>query len=95
MATPNESATAAAAKLGAEQSTELEPIVIKMGKKSRRQVRKLRRGKPGRLMNRLEETLDHLRANGALDAQTQPVVIVVREKPKRKGRRIAKAWGLG
>ena len=93
MATTTESSAAPKAK---EQSAELEPIVVKMGKKSRKQVRKLRRGKPGRLMDRLEETLEHLRAQGSLDAATQPVVIVVRERPKkRKGRRFAKAWGLG
>jgi hypothetical protein len=72
-----------------------EPIVIDLGKKNRRQVRKLRRGKPGRLMDRVEDALAHLRESGAMAADTQPVVIVIRQRPKRRGGRIAKAWGLG
>jgi hypothetical protein len=66
-----------------------------LGKKNRRQVRKLRRGKPGRLMNRVEEALEHLRENGALAADTQPVIIVVRQRAKRRRNRIARMWGLG
>lgn len=72
-----------------------EAIVIDLGKKTRRQVRKLRRGKPGRLMNRVEEALEHLRENGAVAADTQPIVIVVRQRAKRRRNRMARMWGLG
>lgn len=72
-----------------------EPIVISMGKKTRRQIRKLRNGKPGRLMNRVEEAIERLRDDGSLEQDAQPVVIVVRQRAKRKGRRAAKFWGLG
>ena len=37
-----------------------EPIIISMGKKTRKQVRKLTKGKPGRLMERVEEAIDRL-----------------------------------
>lgn len=95
MATTTEPAVAHAAKSDTAKSAPAEPIVIKLGKKNRKQVRKLRRGKPGRLLDRVEDAIAHLRENGDMAAQTQPVVIVIRERPKRRGRRIAKVWGLG
>lgn len=78
-----------------EDEVSVEPIVIDMGKKKKKDVRKLRRGKPGKLMRRLEDTLSHLRENGALAKDAQPVVIVLRKKAKRKGKRLGKMWGLG
>lgn len=78
-----------------EEETSREPIVLDLGKKNRKQVRKLKRGKPGRLMDRVEEAIEHLRESGAMSESAQPVVIVVRQKPKRRGGRITKAWGLG
>lgn len=83
------------AKQDSAKSAPVEPIVINMGKKNRKQVRKLRRGKPGRLLDRVEEAIDQLRASGEMAAGTQPVVIVIRERPRNPGRRMAKAWGLG
>lgn len=95
MVTDRRTATAPAASAPVEE-TGPEPIVIDLGKKNRKQVRKLRRGKPGRLMDRVEDALDHLRQSGAMAAEAQPVVIVIRQRPKkRRGGRIAKAWGLG
>ena len=35
----------------------------------------LRKGKPGRLLDRVEETVEHLRENGALAANAQPIVV--------------------
>ena len=72
-----------------------EPIIVDMGKKSRKQVRKLRKGKPGKLMDRVEETVEHLRESGAIDASAQTVVIVVKERTRRRGKRFTKMWGLG
>jgi hypothetical protein len=78
-----------------EAAAPKEPIIIDLGKKNRKQVRKLRKGKPGRLMNRVEETLEHLRENGAVEGNAQAVVIVVKERPKNRGGRATKMWGLG
>ena len=72
-----------------------EPIVIEMGKKNRKQVRKLKNGKPGRLMNRVEEAIERLREDGSMEPGAQPVVIVIRQRKKRKGGRFTKMWGLG
>lgn len=72
-----------------------EAIIVDLGKRTRKQVRKLRKGKPGRLMNRLEETMEHLRESGALAANVQPIVVIVKERTRRGGKGIAKMWGLG
>jgi hypothetical protein len=66
-----------------------------MGKKTRRQIRKLRKGKPGRLLDRVEDTIQHLRENGALADDAQPIVIVVKERRRNRGKRLSKFWGLG
>jgi hypothetical protein len=71
------------------------PVILDMGKNSRKSVRRLKKGKPGRLMNRVEEALEHLRENGALAADARPIIIIVREKDKKKKLSgIAKMCGL-
>ena len=71
------------------------PIIIDLGKKSRKQIRKLRKGKPGRLLETIEEAIAHLRETETLAPDVQPIVVVVKERARRPGNRIAKAWGLG
>lgn len=95
MANNLEAPVANPSKSDTAKSTAIEPIIINLGKKNRRQVRKLRRGKPGRLLDRVQEAIEQLRATGDMAAGTKPVVIVIRERAKNRGRRMAKAWGLG
>ncbi len=88
--------SAKATKKDAGSAASPEPIVIDLGKKSRKQVRKLRKGEAGRLMDRVEEAIEHLRDNNAVAASAQPIVIVIKEKQKRRrGKRLLKPWGLG
>jgi Family of unknown function (DUF6200) len=70
-----------------------EPIIIDMGKKKRRQVRKLRKGKEGSLMDRVRDALEEAIAAKAIPANAQPVIVVVKEKKKKN--KIGKVWGLG
>jgi hypothetical protein len=74
-----------------------EPVIIDLGKKNRKQVRKLRKGKPGRLLNRIEETIEQLRGGEGLGENVKPIIIIVRERTRKSksGRRVAKMWGLG
>ncbi len=60
------------------------PIIIDLGKHKRRRIRKLRRGKPGRLLDDVQGCLEELKTNETIDESAQPVVIVVREKRKRR-----------
>lgn len=71
------------------------PIIIDLGKKNRKQVRKMAKGKPGRLMDSVEEVIANLRENGTMAADAQPLVIVIRKRSKRPGGRMTKAFGLG
>lgn len=62
-------------------------VVLDFGKKKRRDIKRLRKGR-GRLMARLNETLGGLKEDGTIDAASQPIVVVVRQRPRRKGFRL-------
>jgi Family of unknown function (DUF6200) len=57
------------------------PIVIDLGKRRRKQIKQLREGR-GKLMDDVGGVIEELRKAGAIGESAQPVVIVVREKPK-------------
>jgi hypothetical protein len=61
-----------------------EPIVLDLGKKKRKAIRRLRKGK-GRLMEQILDTHAQLSSSGVCEPSAQPVVVVVRQKPKRRG----------
>lgn len=54
--------------------------VLDLGEHSRRRVRRLRRGE-GRLMEKVEDAVEALIEDGALSADAQTVVVVVRQEP--------------
>jgi soluble cytochrome b562 len=55
------------------------PIVLDFGSKSRKQIRRLRKGR-GKLINRIDRVLEDLRNNGNLSATAQPIIVVVKER---------------
>lgn len=55
------------------------PIVVDIGKKARKQIKRLRQGK-GKLLQQVNGAIQELRAGGTITATAQPVIIVVREK---------------
>jgi Family of unknown function (DUF6200) len=59
------------------------PVVVDLGTKKRKQIKKLRKG-AGPLMDDLQELLERLRAAGHLAAGATPVVMVVKQKPRRR-----------
>lgn len=66
---------------------EISPIVIDLGKASRRRIKRLKRGR-GRLTEEVAETLQQLEASVATQEQERvlvPIVVVYRRK--RKGGR--------
>ena len=69
-----------------EHSTETSavnaPIIIDFGTQKRKHVKRLRKGKPGKLLDDVQECLEELQVNGAIDSSAQPVVIIVKEKKK-------------
>lgn len=58
------------------------PVVVDMGKKPRKQIRQLREGR-GKLLLEVNDILDELRTAGSISSLAQPVVIVVRQRPKK------------
>jgi hypothetical protein len=75
--TPAKPATRAAAPQGAI-------TVVDLGRRSKKQIKRLRKGE-GRLLNRVEETIDQLKAENEIDAKSEVVVVVVKQKDKKKG----------
>jgi hypothetical protein len=59
-------------------------VVVDIGKKSKKAIKQLRRGE-GKLLPRVEEVTDEIRAGLAPGESMPTVVIVVKEKPKRLG----------
>ena len=59
------------------------PLVVDLGRKTRKQIKKLRKG-TGPLMDDLHELLEKLRSSGWLAAGATPVVMVVKQKPRRR-----------
>lgn len=61
------------------------PIVVDLGKASRKRIRQVREG-TGKLMDEVNTLLEEMRASGTIGASAQPVLIVVRQKPRKKSR---------
>jgi hypothetical protein len=59
------------------------PVVVDLGSKKRKQIKKLRKG-TGPLMDDVQELIEKLRAAGHLAAGATPVVMVVKQKPRRR-----------
>jgi hypothetical protein len=59
------------------------PVVIDMGKKSRKQIKQLREGR-GKLLLEVNDVLAELRTAGSITAGAQPVIIVVRQRPRNR-----------
>ncbi len=59
-------------------------VIVDMGKRKRKQVKQLRRGR-GKLMDRIEETMEQLQADGEIESGSPVVVVIVREKRKKAG----------
>jgi hypothetical protein len=60
------------------------PIVVDLGKQSRKRIKQLRQG-TGKLMVELNEVLDELRTAGKVAPNAQPIYVVLKQKPKRRG----------
>lgn len=68
------------------ESSEPNLLVVDIGKKQKRKrIKGLRKGR-GRLFERVRGVVADLREEGAIDANSTPVVIVVREKSRQFGR---------
>lgn len=69
------------ANVGVEGTGAGAPIVIDLGKKSYKAVKKLRKGK-GKLLLSVQECIEELKNTGQISAAAQPVIVVVRESQR-------------
>jgi len=68
---------------------ELSPIILDVGKRKRRAIKDLERGR-GRIMDEVEQTLAEVRqrlGSAAEGKELVPLVMIYRRKPKRRRRR--------
>jgi hypothetical protein len=63
------------------------PLVIDLGKHKRKRIRDLRRGRAGRLLDEVQACIEDLKAEKKVSESAQPIIIVVREKRKKR------SWG--
>ena len=61
------------------------PIVVDLGKHRRKTIRQLRRGE-GPLMDDVRGCVEELRSAGTIAATAQPVVIIVRQRRRKRSR---------
>jgi len=58
------------------------PIILDIGRKNRKQVKQLRQGK-GKLLQEVNNCIEELKTSGNITASAQPVIVIVRERPRR------------
>ena len=59
------------------------PIIIDMGKKKKKDIKRLRKGK-GKLMSDVDNCIQELREAGEITSSVRPVVVVVAQKQTRQ-----------
>jgi hypothetical protein len=57
------------------------PIILDLGKKKRKSVKQLRNGK-GKLLAEALDSIEELQRVGTIPKSAQPVILIVRERPK-------------
>jgi len=64
-----------------DDTQNIAPIVIDLGKKQRKQVKKLCRGE-GKLVTIVADCLEELKSAGTIAENSQPIIVVVEKKAK-------------
>jgi hypothetical protein len=71
--------------LSAAKTEGPDPVLVDLGRKSRKQIKRLRKGE-GKLWVDVATTIEQLKADGIIAASaTAPVVVVVVERKAKKG----------
>lgn len=71
------------AKGGAPAAERPSPVILDLGKKKRKAVKQLLDGK-GKLLNQAMDSIEELQRVGTISESAQPVIVIVREKPKSR-----------
>jgi hypothetical protein len=65
------------------QPTKNDPVIIELGRVSKKKVRQFLRGE-GPLLSDIDENLNELKANGTVAANAQLVIVVVKQKRRKR-----------
>ncbi len=68
-------------KNAAQAAERPSPIILDLGKKKRKSVKQLLDGK-GKLLDQAMSSIEELQRVGTVPQSAQPVIVIVREKPK-------------
>jgi hypothetical protein len=63
------------------EKTHAAPILVDLGRRRRKQVRRLRKG-TGKLMDEINIAIGEIQRTGKIASDAQPIIVIVREKPK-------------
>jgi hypothetical protein len=64
---------------GRTETKNRDTLVVDLGSKKKKQIKQLRKGK-GKLMEKVNQCLNELKASGSITGTAQPVIIIVKEK---------------
>jgi hypothetical protein len=68
---------------GTSSADETEMVFLDLGSKKKKDIKRLRKGR-GKLMTRIQDTVEQLKANKEI-ADSSPVVVVVVKQKKSRG----------
>jgi hypothetical protein len=68
-----------------QEKEQAKPIVIDFGKQSRKSIKKVRKGKAGKLLEKIHEAVSSLREDGTVEASAQTIIVVLRERRGGRG----------
>jgi hypothetical protein len=63
------------------EHTKNPPIIVDLGKRKKKDIKQLQNG-GGKLLDEVTECIQELIVSGSCSAEAQPIVLIVREKPK-------------
>jgi Family of unknown function (DUF6200) len=61
-----------------DQSQSVSPVIVKLGRQSRKRIKRLSEGR-GKLFGEVMETIEELRKSGQISATAQPLIFVVKQ----------------
>ena len=77
--------TETARVIAKKEGDEVKPIVIDFGKHSRKNIKRVRAGRSGKILDKVQEVVAQLREDGVMAGSAQPIVIVVRQRRRSRG----------
>ena len=82
---PSDEPSTKTAKASNSDAASAGAVVVDLGKRKRKQVRRLRKGR-GKLLDEVNRTIEELQKTGAVNGDAVPIVFVVRQRKRSRQR---------